>query len=63
MDQLSHDLTNIFSFFFLHLRAKNARAKAEAAELATKQARIDSEIARMRAHEVAPDFIQPGKHF
>jgi hypothetical protein len=42
------------------LRAKNARAKAESAELAAKQARMDSEVARIRAHEVAPDFIQPG---
>lgn len=29
--------------------------------MTARQARIDSEIARMRAHEVAPDFVQPGE--
>ena len=39
----------------------NARTKSHAAELAAKQARADSEYARVRAHEVAPDFLQPGE--
>ena len=39
----------------------NARTKSHAAELAAKQARADSEYARVRAHEVAPDFVQPGE--
>lgn len=39
----------------------NARTKAHAAELAAKQARADSDFARMRAHDVAPDFVQPGE--
>lgn len=42
-------------------RAVNARTKSHAAELAAKQARADSEYARIRAHEVAPDFVQPGE--
>jgi junctophilin len=42
-------------------RAVNARTKAHAAELAAKQARGDSDYARVRAHEVAPDFVQPGE--
>lgn len=42
-------------------RAVNARTKAHAAEVGAKQARADSEYARVRAHEVAPDFAQPGK--
>ncbi len=29
--------------------------------MSAKQARADSEYARIRAHEVAPDFAQPGK--
>lgn len=43
-------------------RAVNARTKSHAAELAAKQARADSEYARIRAHEVAPDFLQPGEN-
>jgi junctophilin len=43
-------------------RAVNARTKAHAAEVGAKQARADSEYARIRAHEVAPDFAQPGKY-
>ena len=39
----------------------NARTKSHAAEISAKQARADSEYARVRAHEVAPDFIQPGE--
>lgn len=42
-------------------RAVNARTKAHASELAAKQARADSEYARIRAREVAPDFVQPGE--
>ena len=29
--------------------------------MAAKQARADSDFARMRAHDVAPDFVQPGE--
>ena len=47
---------------FFKTRAVNARTKAHAAELAAKQSRNDSEYARIRAHEVAPDFIQPGSY-
>lgn len=39
----------------------NARSKAHSAELAAKQARADSEYARIKSKEVAPDFIQPGE--
>ena len=39
----------------------NARSKAEQAEQAAAQARKDSELARHKALEVAPEFQQPGK--
>ena len=55
---LSENKANHFEFFFN--RAVNARTKAHAAEVSAKQARADSEYARIRAHEVAPDFAQPG---
>jgi len=42
-------------------RAVNARTKAHAAELAAKQSRADSEYARVKAREIAPDFLQPGE--
>ena len=38
----------------------NARAKSEQAELAAKKAREDSDIARIKAKEFAPEFHQPG---
>lgn len=41
-------------------RMANARAKAEAAEQAALHAKKDSEIARVKATEVAPEFTQPG---
>lgn len=44
-----------------NLRAVNARTKAHSAELAAKQARADSEYARIKSKEVAPDFVQPGE--
>lgn len=40
-------------------RMANARSKAEAAEQASNQARKDSEIARKKALEFAPEFQQP----
>lgn len=42
-------------------RMANARAKAEAADNAATQARRDSEIARIKGKEFAPEFHQPGK--
>ena len=41
-------------------RAVNARTKSHAAEISAKQARVDSDYARLKAREVAPDFVQPG---
>lgn len=40
----------------------NARAKAEQAEMSAKQALKDSELARIKAKEFAPEFVQPGNH-
>ena len=42
-------------------RMASARAKAEQALLASNKAQIDSERARTKAREYAPDFVQPGK--
>lgn len=42
-------------------RAVNARTKAFASEIEAKKAIADSEYARIKAREVAPDFIQPGE--
>ncbi len=42
-------------------RMANARAKAEQADLASNQARKDSDIARVKAKDYAPEFHQPGK--
>ena len=39
----------------------NARAKAEQADMAAQKAREDSDMARVKAKEFAPEFIQPGK--
>jgi hypothetical protein len=39
----------------------NARAKAEQADMAAQKAREDSAVARIKAKEVAPEFIQPGE--
>jgi len=41
-------------------RMANARAKAEAADNAASVARRDSELARVKAKEYAPEFHQPG---
>ncbi|XP_059138498.1 LOW QUALITY PROTEIN: junctophilin-3-like [Physella acuta] len=41
-------------------RMANARAKAEAADLAADRAQNDSDIARLKAKEYAPEFHQPG---
>lgn len=41
-------------------RMANARAKSEEAERAAAKARNDSNEARLRAREVAPEFHQPG---
>nr|KAG5712667.1 hypothetical protein BaRGS_029722 [Batillaria attramentaria] len=38
----------------------NARAKAEQADLAAEKAQQDSDIARLKAKEYAPEFHQPG---
>ncbi len=38
----------------------NARAKSEQADLAADQARRDSDQARIRGKEFAPEFHQPG---
>ncbi|CAF0707106.1 unnamed protein product [Brachionus calyciflorus] len=42
-------------------RAVNARTKAFASEIEAKKALGDSEFARVKAREVAPDFVQPGE--
>ena len=42
-------------------RMANARAKSEQADLAADQARKDSDLARIKAKEFAPEFHQPGK--
>lgn len=39
----------------------NARAKAEQADAASHKAQQDSDMARIKAKEVAPEFHQPGK--
>ncbi|CAL1538577.1 unnamed protein product [Lymnaea stagnalis] len=41
-------------------RMANARAKAEAADLASDRAQNDSDLARLKAKEYAPEFHQPG---
>ncbi|KAI0983213.1 hypothetical protein GJ496_003279 [Pomphorhynchus laevis] len=41
-------------------RASNARAKAHAAEVSAKHSSADSDLARQRAREIAPEFKQPG---
>lgn len=38
----------------------NARAKAEQADLAAEKAQQDSDVARLKAKEYAPEFHQPG---
>lgn len=42
-------------------RMANARAKAEQADQAAQKSREDSNIARIKATEFAPEFVQPGK--
>lgn len=49
---------NSFSCYF---RMANARAKAEQADMAAGQAKKDSDAARLKAKEFAPEFHQPGK--
>ena len=39
----------------------NARAKAEQADLAAEKAQQDSDVARLKAKEYAPEFHQPGQ--
>ncbi|XP_064640470.1 junctophilin-1-like isoform X1 [Lineus longissimus] len=41
-------------------RMANARAKAEQADIAAHRAREDSDIARLKGKEFAPEFHQPG---
>ena len=40
----------------------NARAKAEQADQLAAKSEQDSELARVKATEYAPEFHQPGKH-
>lgn len=40
----------------------NARSKSEQADHAASLAGQDSDIARMKAKEYAPEFIQPGMY-
>jgi junctophilin len=40
-------------------RMANARAKSEQADIAAQKAREDSEVARIKAKEFAPEFVQP----
>ena len=47
-------------FFF---RMANARAKAEQADLAAEKAQQDSDLARLKAKQYAPEFHQPGMLF
>ena len=46
---------------FAFYRMTNARVKAEGAEVAAEKARQDSNLARVKAKEYAPEFYQPGK--
>uniref|UniRef100_A0A0B7ABV3 Junctophilin n=1 Tax=Arion vulgaris TaxID=1028688 RepID=A0A0B7ABV3_9EUPU len=41
-------------------RMANARAKAESADQAANRAQVDSDLARLKAKEFAPEFHQPG---
>ncbi len=43
------------------IRTATARGKAEQADISAVNAREDSEVARVIARELAPDFLQPGK--
>ena len=42
-------------------RQANARAKAEQADMSSEQSRRDSEVARVKGKEFAPEFHQPGR--
>ena len=41
----------------------NARAKAEQADIAAEHAKQDSDMARIKAKDFAPEFHQPGTVF
>ena len=40
----------------------NARAKAEQADMAAEKSKQDSDLARLKAKEYAPEFHQPGQY-
>ena len=54
------DLAELTGDPFLCFRMANARAKAEGAEEAAERSLKDSELARVKAKEFAPEFVQPG---
>lgn len=47
-------------FYFVNFRMANARAKAEQADQSAIKAEQDSDHARIKAKEYAPEFHQPG---
>lgn len=49
-------------YFFLYFRMANARAKAEQADQSAIKAEQDSDHARIKAKEYAPEFHQPGNN-
>lgn len=49
-----------FIFYFVNFRMANARAKAEQADQSAIKAEQDSDHARIKAKEYAPEFHQPG---
>lgn len=49
-----------FIFYFVYFRMANARAKAEQADQSAIKAEQDSDHARIKAKEYAPEFHQPG---
>lgn len=50
----------LFIFYFVNFRMANARAKAEQADQSAIKAEQDSDHARIKAKEYAPEFHQPG---
>lgn len=49
-------------WYFVFCRTATARGKAEQADISAVNAREDSEVARLIAKELAPDFLQPGMY-
>ena len=54
-------LSTPMKVFVFSYRMANARAKAEQADQSALKAEQDSDSARLKAKEFAPEFHQPGK--